>query len=120
MSWSKSKALKCRVGCKLILVLWYSQKLKKTKVRVSQIKLLVYLTVLILQANQNRKLGNYAVKRENATDVLSALQLKTMSQHTGKSFVIVDYSEQTLGSTEAIAYVQISTGQQLVCCRTQL
>ena len=41
-----------------------------------------------------------------------------MSKHTGKAFVIVDYNEHTLGSTEsseAMAYVQISIGQQRVC-----
>ena len=44
--------------------------------------------------------------------------VEAMSKHTGKPFVIVDYNEHTLGSnegSEAIAYVQISIGQQRVC-----
>jgi len=41
-----------------------------------------------------------------------------MSKHMNQPFVIVDYSEHTLGShegSEAMAYVQISLGQQRVC-----
>ena len=41
-----------------------------------------------------------------------------LSAYLGQSFVIVDYSEHTLGSNEgaeAIAYVQISINQQRVC-----
>ena len=91
-----------------------------------------------LESNQTRKLKNYQVKRENGTDVMQAVLIdseqevtlqgegrgvleafvEAMSNHTGKPFVIIDYNEHTLGSdesSEAIAYVQISVGQQRVC-----
>ena len=114
------------------------QEAEKTEAEVSPDQIVDLFDRTYLQANQNRKLGNYEVKRENATDVLQAVLVEdgkpyelagegrgvleafveAMSKHTGKPFVIVDYNEHTLGSTEgseAIAYVQISIGQQRVC-----
>ena len=114
------------------------QEAEKTEAEVSPDQIVELFGRTYLQANQNRKLGNYEVKRENATDVLQAVLVEdgksyelagegrgvleafveAMSKHTGKPFVIVDYNEHTLGSTEgseAIAYVQISIGQQRVC-----
>lgn len=91
-----------------------------------------------LDANTNRSLKDYEVKRQDDTDIMHATMVDgdteyeltgegrgvleafvtAMGKHTGKPFVIVHYNEHTLGSTEgseAIAYVQISIGQQRVC-----
>jgi 2-isopropylmalate synthase len=91
-----------------------------------------------LTPNDSMRLKSYQVKRQDAIDVMEAILVENglehsitgegrgvleafvaaMGKHTGKPFVIVDYSEHTLGKnegSEAMAYVQISIDQQRVC-----
>ncbi|MFT5571403.1 MAG: 2-isopropylmalate synthase [Cryomorphaceae bacterium] len=91
-----------------------------------------------LTPNDSMYLESYQVKRQDAIDVMEAILVEqgseysicgegrgvleafveAMSKHTGNPFVIVDYSEHTLGKnegSEAMAYVQISIDQQRVC-----
>ena len=114
------------------------QEAENTEAEVSPDQIFGLFNRTYLESNQTRKLKNYEVKRENATDVMHAVMVDgeqevelhgegrgvleafvaAMSEHTGKPFVIVDYNEHTLGcdeGSEAIAYVQISIGQQRVC-----
>lgn len=114
------------------------QEAEKTEAEVSGDQIFDLFNRTYLQSNQSRALRNYQVNRAEGTDVLQAVLVQdgkefnlsgegrgvleafvtAMSEHTGKPFVIVDYNEHTLGSTEgseAMAYVQISIGQQRVC-----
>jgi len=114
------------------------QEAENTEAEVSPEQIFGLFNRTYLESNQTRTLKNYEVKRENATDVMQAVMVdggqevqlqgegrgvleafvEALSKHTGKPFVIVDYNEHTLGSTEgseAMAYVQISVGQQRVC-----
>ena len=114
------------------------QQAEQTEAEVSPEQIHELFNRTYLESNQTRKLKNYEVKREDGTDVMHATMLDdgnevelsgegrgvleafvaALSEHTGKPFVIVDYNEHTLGSTEgseAMAYVQISVGQQRVC-----
>ena len=111
---------------------------EKTEAEVSTEQIYGLFNKTYLEANQSRQLKEYEVKRSEGTDVMHATLIENgseielvgegrgvleafveaMSKHTGKPFVIVDYNEHTLGSnegSEAIAYVQISIGQQRVC-----
>ena len=111
---------------------------EKTEAEVSAEQIYGLFNKTYLEANQSRQLKEYEVKRSEGTDVMHATLIENgseielvgegrgvleafveaMSKHTGKPFVIVDYNEHTLGSnegSEAIAYVQISIGQQRVC-----
>lgn len=114
------------------------QEAENTEAEVSPNQVFDLFNRTYLESNQTRRLKNYQVKRENGTDVMQAVLIdgdqevslqgegrgvleafvEAMSKHTGKPFVIVDYNEHTLGcdeGSEAIAYVQISVGQQRVC-----
>ena len=91
-----------------------------------------------LQPNDHMTLKSYQVNREQGTDAMEAVLIDGasehriqgegrgvleafvagLSKHIGQSFVIIDYNEHTLGhdeASEAMAYVQISIGQQRVC-----
>jgi 2-isopropylmalate synthase len=84
------------------------------------------------------ELGGYQVTRASGEDSMTASLLDQgseitiqgsgrgvleafvsgLSQYLGQTLVIIDYNEHTLGSdegSEAMAYVQISIGQQRVC-----
>ena len=114
------------------------QQAEQTEAEVSPEQIHDLFKRTYLESNQSRSLKTYEVKREDGTDVMNATMLDNgnevelsgegrgvleafvaaLSEHTGKPFVIVDYNEHTLGSTEgseAMAYVQISVGQQRVC-----
>ena len=111
---------------------------EETEAEVSPEQIFELFNHTYLESNQTRKLKNYEVKREGGTDLMQAMMIdggnevvlsgegcgvleafvEALSEHTGKPFVIVHYNEHTLGSnegSEAIAYVQISVGQQRVC-----
>ncbi|NNC99181.1 MAG: 2-isopropylmalate synthase [Gammaproteobacteria bacterium] len=91
-----------------------------------------------LQPSGQMNLKRYHVDREAGCDAMNATLLDRgqeysikgegrgvleafvagLSKHIGQAFVIVDYSEHTLGNdetSEAMAYVQISVNQQRVC-----
>ena len=111
---------------------------EKTGAEVSAEQIFELFRQTYLQPENQMRLKNYHVDREESTDAMRATLVdqgqeyaisgegrgvleafvSALSKHIGQSFVIVDYSEHTLGTdegSEAIAYVQISINQQRVC-----
>jgi 2-isopropylmalate synthase len=109
-----------------------------TEAEVSAEQIYELFTSTYLDPSEHINLQSYQVKRQDGADSLEATLLdhgqeysiqghgrgvleafvEGLSKHIGHQFVIVDYSEHTLGSNEsaeAIAYVQISIDQQRVC-----
>lgn len=111
----------------------------ETEVSAQQIYKLFCGTYLLENYHANKmRLDSYQINRVDGIDTINGLLTQDdidyqiigsgrgaleafvdgLCQHLGMQFVIIDYSEHTLGnneSSEAIAYVQISIDNQRVC-----
>ena len=111
---------------------------EQTEAEVSGAQISALFDQTYLRPDSPMRLKSYHIDREEGTDKMNAVLLDQgvettilgegrgvleafvagMSDYIGQPFVIVDYSEHTLGcdeSAEAIAYVQISIKQQRIC-----
>lgn len=111
---------------------------EKTEAEVSAEQIHDLFNRTYLNVGHTMRLKSYQVNCQDGVDVMAAVLIEDdvehaiegegrgvleafvagMSQYIGKPFVVVDYSEHTLGSdegSEAMAYVQISIDQQRVC-----
>ena len=111
---------------------------EKTEAEVSPDQIHDLFNNTYVDPSHHMSLKSYQVNRQEGADSMDAVLIDQgqeynnsgegrgvleafvagLSAYLGQSFVIVDYSEHTLGSNEgaeAIAYVQISINQQRVC-----
>ncbi|MFT4630906.1 MAG: 2-isopropylmalate synthase [Dinoroseobacter sp.] len=111
---------------------------EKTEAEVSPDQIHDLFNNTYVDPSHHMSLKSYQVNRQDGTDSMDAVLIDQgqdysisgkgrgvleafvtgLSAYLGQPFVIVDYSEHTLGSNEgaeAIAYVQISINQQRVC-----
>jgi 2-isopropylmalate synthase len=111
---------------------------ERTEVEVSIEQIFSLFEKTYLSPSGSMKLGGYQVTRADGLDTMTATLIDQeqeisiqgrgrgvleafvsgLSKHLGQTMVIIDYNEHTLGSdesSEAMAYVQISIGQQRVC-----
>lgn len=111
---------------------------ERTEVEVNAQQVYALFEQTYLHTDSSLQLGGYQVTRVDGVDSMTAnltdnhqeitiegngrgvleAFVAGLGKHLGKSLVIIDYNEHTLGSdesSEAMAYVQISIDQQRVC-----
>ncbi len=111
---------------------------ESTEAEVSAQQIHALFVATYLEPEAPMKLNGYQVKRADGVDSMEATLLdgnaeisiqgqgrgvleafvEGLSKHIAQPLVIIDYNEHTLGAdeaSEAMAYVQISVGQQRVC-----